>query len=93
MSTFKRLVNLGKGKIKTATSGSSTPAASTTEDWVSDARNKAADAAEALADALRPEEATPSEPAEEAAVRAETPEVELPDPPATKATGPVKKTL
>ena len=48
MSTFKRLFNVGKGKAKVARKG----VADT--DWVDAARHTAADAAEAVADAIRP---------------------------------------
>lgn len=50
MSTFKRLFNVGKGKAKVARK----EAAET--DWVDVARHKVADAAETVADAIRPPE-------------------------------------
>ena len=50
MSTFKRLFNVGKGKAKVAQKD----VAET--DWVDVARNKVADATEAVADAIRPPE-------------------------------------
>lgn len=50
MSTIKRLFNVGKGKARVAQK----EAAET--DWVDVARHRAADAAEAVADAIRPPE-------------------------------------
>ncbi|NCG19943.1 MAG: hypothetical protein GWP91_13115 [Rhodobacterales bacterium] len=61
MSTFKRLLNIGKGKAKVASRGMSDAldgARSGTGDgqWTADARHRAADVAEALADVIRPED-------------------------------------
>ena len=61
MSTFKRLLNLGKGKTR-QTRNKATEVVDAVRDgvsggeWVEGARHKAADAAEALAEAIRPED-------------------------------------
>jgi hypothetical protein len=93
MSTFKRLVNLGKGKIKSATSSSPSPAvAPDRDDWITDARHRAADAADALADALRPGgDAEPDQPTARP-VTDPKPTAE-PEAPSSAPTGSVKKTL
>lgn len=61
MSTFKRLFNIGKGKAKVVSreAGEAFGDVRTTVgegQWADDVRHRAADAAEALAGALRPED-------------------------------------
>lgn len=90
MSTFKRLLNLGRGKLKVAARAkpTTTDEPRPTDAWVSGARHRAADAAEALADAIRPGEAP------EAASEPAPPDApDDPETPAPPATGPVKKRL
>ena len=84
MSTFKRLFNVGKGKAKVAQKGvqdALSKSADTPGEWADQARHRAADAAEALAEALRPDERV------EAAkpVDAEPPESVEPAPPSEEA--------
>ena len=66
MSTFKRLFNIGKGKAKVASRevGEAFGGARTSAgegQWADDVRHRAADAAEALAGALRPDDIEPIE--------------------------------
>ena len=56
MSTFKRLLNIGKGKARAASKNLPTGLADGTDDL----RHAAADAAEALADVIRPPADPPS---------------------------------
>ena len=61
MSTFKRLLNLGKGKTRETRNKAADVVDAVREgvsggEWVDDARHKAADAAEALAEVIRPED-------------------------------------
>lgn len=60
MSTFKRLFNVGRGKAKGVQRDVEDALGRTSEapgEWADKARHKAADAAEALADVIRPGEA------------------------------------
>ena len=100
MSTFKRLLNLGRGKAKVAGKSARETAESVHPDSIlNDARHAAADAAEALADAIRPEDAAPETPATttppepEATPVSEAPDTGEPDVTGPVSRGPVKKTL
>ncbi len=106
MSTFKRLFNIGKGKAKAASRdvgeafGSATTSVSDGQ-WADDVRHRAADAAEAIAGVIRPEDgpqpeesATP--PAPEPTVRREPVSAKTDDEPVEpppKPKGPRKRTL
>lgn len=95
MSTFKRLLNVGKGKVKAATRPSRTHDDDGEADWLSDARHAAADAADQLANAIRPDTPPSGAPQSEpvaAAVEDAPPVSEEPEEP-TKPTGPAKRTL